>query len=128
MPQQPANTVACGLPLNDFLRLQVNQSLREPEYDKTLGSQIEPTKLNNRLSVLVNVASTGDYAPTAQSFEVRDMLPKSTSCLPSKTKSSRSAKRIGPVTLPSFFGSERKVQHHGKAVRFDERFAGSARV
>ena len=33
-----------------------------------------PIKLNNRLSALVSVASTGDYAPTAQSFEVRDML------------------------------------------------------
>ena len=25
VPQQPANAVACGLPLNDFLCLQVNQ-------------------------------------------------------------------------------------------------------
>ncbi len=33
-----------------------------------------PIKLNNRLSALVSVASTGDYAPTAQSVEVRDML------------------------------------------------------
>ena len=33
-----------------------------------------PIKLNNRLSALVSVVSTGDYAPTAQSFEVRDGL------------------------------------------------------
>ena len=33
-----------------------------------------PIKLNSRLSALVCVASTGDCALTAQSFEVRDML------------------------------------------------------
>ena len=33
-----------------------------------------PIRLNNRLSSLVGVVSMGDYRPTKQSYEVRDML------------------------------------------------------
>lgn len=35
-----------------------------------------PIKLNNRLSSLVGVVSTGDYRPTRQAIEVRDVLLK----------------------------------------------------
>ena len=33
-----------------------------------------PIRLNNRLSALVSVVSTGDNAPTAQAYQVRDEL------------------------------------------------------
>ena len=33
-----------------------------------------PIRLNNRLSALIGVAATGDFRPTAQTIEVRDML------------------------------------------------------
>jgi hypothetical protein len=35
-----------------------------------------PIRLNNRLSALVDVASTGDYSPTRQAIEVRGLLVK----------------------------------------------------